>query len=862
MNLNGLTEEKAKELLAQNGKNELKEAKPKTYLQMFIAQLNEPMIYILLVAMAICLFVREVPDACVMGVVIVLNAVIGVIQEGKAQAALAALKQMSAPLALVRRDGEIKEIPAADLVVGDIVILEAGRQIPADLKLLETANLKIEESALTGESVPVDKDANAVVKSNAGIGDKKNMCFMSTSVTYGRGVGEVMATGMNTEIGKIATMLENTEEDSTPLQKRLADLGKLLGMVAIAVCVALFVVEVFFRGEHITEALIESIALAVAAVPEGLPAIVTIVLALGVRRLAQVSTIVRRLPSVETLGAVSVVCSDKTGTLTQNKMTVKKCYYNGKLFNVEELDMKKHSSLINGFVLCNDATLTTGDPTEIALVQMGEDIKASKEELEKANKRIDELAFDSDRKMMSTLHKTADGNVQYTKGAVDEMLRLTTHILDNDKVREITKKDIESIQKAIKEQSADALRVLGLAMRSGVDKAEEKKLVFVGLVGMIDPPRPEAKTAVETFKTAGVRTIMITGDHKDTAFAIAKELGIADKETQVMEGREIEEIGDNGLDEIIEDLRVFARVSPEHKVKIVQALKRKGHIVSMTGDGVNDAHSLKTADIGVAMGITGTDVAKGAADMVLTDDNFATIEKAIEEGRGIYENIKKSVIFLLSSNFGEIISMFFAILIGLPAPLTAIQILWINLITDSLPGLALGVDVNDSKDIMKRPPRKASESLFANGEFVRTLLYGVLIGGMTILAYLYVPAKAIGSWHFLDIKHALDNNPELLNTARTFAFTTLGVSQLFHAFGMRNVRITLFKHKWFDNGLMIVAFVFGLFLQLLVTEVPFFNDLFRTIKLTGIHWVKLLLWTMLPLLMHEIYLPFNKKLET
>ncbi|MEM1485799.1 cation-translocating P-type ATPase [Oscillospiraceae bacterium PP1C4] len=859
----GLSPEQAAERFARNGANELVEKKAKSKLSMFLAQLNDPMIYILFAAAALSSILGEYSDAVIILIVVMLNAVIGMTQEAKAEQALEALKKMSSPFALVRRGGKLIDVPARELVTGDVVILEAGRIIPADLRLTSSVNLKIEESALTGESVPVDKDCNFVANGDVGLGDRINMAFSSTSVTYGRGEGVVCATGMNTEIGKIAQMLSGQPQEITPLQKRLADLGKVLGIIAIVICAAMFGIAVIQKRD-IAEMFLTAISLAVAAVPEGLPAVVTIVLALGVQRMVKVNTIVRRLPSVETLGAVSVVCSDKTGTLTQNKMTVTKVYRDGKLDDVSALNYEADRMFIEGFVLCNDASTANdgriGDPTELALLDMGTPLNITREGLEESAPRINEQAFDSDRKMMTTVHKNAQGKVlSYTKGAMDILLSRCDNIVTNGVIRPITDGDKASIHEAALSMARLALRVLALAVREDNTQAEEQHLTFVGLVGMIDPPRPEAKDAVQMFKQAGIRTIMITGDHKDTAFAIATELGIADNNNQCITGSDLNELTQEQLNARVKDLRVFARVSPEHKVMIVKAFKSHGNIVSMTGDGVNDAPSLQAADIGVAMGITGTDVAKGAADMVLTDDNFATIEKAVEEGRGIYENIKKSVLFLLSSNFGEVISMFTSIAVGLAAPLQAIHILWVNLITDSLPALALGVDSKD-RDIMNDKPRDPGESLFAHGGLAMTLFYGFVIAGMTLGAFLYSPIQHLmasgAAVTFSGIK-AMLGDADVLMHAQTYAFVTLGTSQLFHAIGMRNVNKSIFRINHLENKMMIIAFWVGLALQIAVTEVPVLTRVFSTVALSLLEWVDLVLIAMIPLVFHEIFVFFK-----
>ena len=856
----GLTEEEAARRLDKYGPNTFQEKKPKTKVQMFIAQLRDPMIYILFAATGISLFLQEVADAFIILTIILLNATIGMVQEAKAEKSLEALKKLSSPTALVRREGKICDVEAAKLVPGDIAILEAGRIVPADLRLINSVNLKIEEAALTGESVPVQKDADFVADTEITLGDRLNMAYMSTSVAYGRGEGVVIGTGMNTEIGKIAKMISESVDEMTPLQKRLGDLGKLLGVLALGLCVALFVIALI-QQRDVMEMLLTAIALAVAAIPEGLPAVVTIVLALGVMRMVKVNTIVRRLPAVETLGSVSVVCSDKTGTLTQNKMTVTKVYVDEKLIDVQDLDRESNDIFIKGFILCTDAVADDerriGDPTELALLDMGINLGITKKSLEEASPRINEQPFDSGRKMMTTVHRDENGNViGYTKGAVDRLIMKCTHIMEGGQIREITEKDKQNIDDGTRQMATMALRVLALAVKMDDESATEENLIFVGMVGMIDPPRPEAFGAVEIFKDASITTIMITGDHKDTALAIAKELGIAEREDQCITGDELSRMSQEELNRAVSDLRVFARVSPENKVMIVNAFKANNHIVSMTGDGVNDAPSLKAADIGVAMGITGTDVAKGASDMVLTDDNFATIQKAVEEGRNIYNNIKKSVLFLLSSNLGEIITMFTAIVAGLAAPLKAIHILWVNLITDSLPALSLGVDEGDP-DIMKEKPRDPKESLFAHGGYAITIFFGSVIGITTLCAFLYSPVTfllAAGEpVTFGAIKALLFADEYIYSHAQTYAFTVLAISQLFNAMGMRNLNRSIFKYNHFSNRLMIVAFVVAFSLQIAVTEIPFLIEVFDTISLTLKEWLALAAISTTPLWCHELF---------
>lgn len=855
----GLSHEEAKKRLEKNGPNAFAEKKGKTKIQLFLSQLRDPMIYILMGAVVISSFLKEFSDAFIIVAVILLNAIIGMIQEEKAEKSLEALKKLSSPMALVRREGKPIEISAEQLVVGDVVLLEAGRVVPADLRLLNSVNLKIEESALTGESVPVEKDASFVAPGEIPLGDRINMAYLSTSVSYGRGEGVVVYTGMQTEIGKIAKMINESKDEMTPLQIRLADLGKLLGIIAVVLCLALFGVAVI-QGRNIAEMLLTAISLAVAAIPEGLPAVVTIVLALGVQRMVKVHTIVRKLPAVETLGSVSVVCSDKTGTLTQNKMTVTQAYMNQKMIPTAEIDYDKNSIFVDGFVLCTDASISQdvriGDPTELALLDMGMPLSITKESLEMGSPRVNEQPFDSDRKMMTTVHKDQDGSViAYTKGAMDRISKNCTHILIDGKTREITDGDVQAMNEAAKTMAGHALRILALAIKRDELSAQETDLTFVGLVGMIDPPRPEAKAAVEIFKQASVTTIMITGDHKDTAFAIAQELGIAERADKCIAGDELNELTQEQLNAAVLHLRVFARVSPENKVMIVNAFRSHGNIVSMTGDGVNDAPSLKAADIGVAMGITGTDVAKGAADMVLTDDNFATIEKAIHEGRNIYNNIKKSVLFLLSSNFGEIITMFTAIVAGFLSPLKAIHILWINLITDSLPGLALGVDSGD-EEVMKEAPRHPKESLFAHGGLALTIFYGAVIGCLTLSAFLFVPVELLmlqgQSVTYSAIKEMF-LDPFIYVECQTYAFTILGISQLFHAIGMRNVKKSIFKMNHLENKMMIMAFVIGFALQIAVTEIPFLTVVFGTVELSLREWCILAGLATVPLWFHELF---------
>lgn len=853
----GLSVMTADARLGQYGPNRLEEQKKKGVFTLFMEQLNDPLIYILMAAIAISLFLKEAGDAAIIAAVIILNSVVGVIQEDKARKAIEALQKLSSPKALVLREGKQYEIPSVQLVRGDIVFLEAGRQVPADLRILKAVNLKIEESALTGESVPVDKTDKELPAGGKSLGDLTNMAFMSTTVTYGRGEGIVTATGMDTEIGKIAGLIGSGGNEMTPLQRRLADLGRLLSILAVGVCVFLFLVAVLQKRD-VGDMLLTAISLAVAAVPEGLAAIVTIVLALSVSRMVKVGTIVRRLPSVETLGAVNTVCSDKTGTLTKNRMTVKECYVDGRMIKEEELDRENNSLLLEACALCNDASIKDsrlGDPTELALLDMAKVHGFEKERLMQKLPRIDERAFDSERKRMTTIHRKGAEKIAYTKGAADEMIDLCQSTWIHGREMAFSSKAKKEAREAVEQMADRALRVLAIAIKRKGDLTDEKNMVFVGLVGMIDPPREEARGAVCSFKGAHVDTVMITGDHVDTAFAIARDLGIAQKKGECMTGAEIDALSAGEFKDKVENIHVFARVSPEHKVRIVEALKSKGKVVAMTGDGVNDAPSLKAADVGIAMGKEGTDVARGAADLVLTDDNFATIEKAMKEGRGIYENIRKTILFLLSSNFGEIITMLAAVLAGFPTPLKASHILWINLITDSLPALALGMDKNDGDALMKEPPRKNSDSLFSHGGLACTLCYGVVIGSISLLAFLAVPYQELVKENLPatieNLEKILRLTP-ILNKAQTHAFTVLGMSQLIHAVGMRDVNKSVFRMKHLENIYMLGAFVTGIALQMLVTEIPYFVALFGTSRLSLSEWGTLGLLSCMPVLVHEL----------
>lgn len=830
---NGLTMKEAEKRVLEQGENVLKKGKEQTVWDMIQEQLNDPMIFILFLAAAISLLLREFSDMAIILAVITLNAAVGVIQEGRAKKAMDALKKMTAPEAVVKRDGVYRKIPASQLVKGDVVRLKAGNQVPADIRFTQVQGLSVNESALTGESLPVAKTARSLEK-GLPMAEKKNMAYMSTDVMKGSAEGIVTATGMDTELGKIADMINETSKELTPLQKRLGDLGKILSIVAVALCAGLFILGIV-QQRNLLQMLLVAISLAVAAIPEGLPAIVTIVLALGVARMVKVNTIIRKLPAVETLGSVGVICSDKTGTLTENKMKVTEIYANDTILPVSKVRKREFPKLVEGFLLCNNSMLGAqeiGDATELALLHMGEDMGYDKNRLIQQYPRVFEIPFDSEKKYMASVHKDSGHETVYVKGACDYILERCGFVQLKGGIEPMTQARKMKIRLAMEAMAREGLRVLALAYRERItDRTETaltRNLIFAGMAGMIDPPRKEAADSVRTLKRAGVQVIMITGDYRDTAFAIARKIGIADSMDQCVTGQELDEMSDEVFARKMKNIRVFARVTPAHKVKIVQRFRDNGKIVAMTGDGVNDAPSLQAADIGIAMGQNGTDVAKNAADMILTDDNFSTIERAMEEGRSIYVNIKKSILFLLSSNFGEILTMFAAVMLKLPTPLKASHILWVNLITDSLPALALGVDKNDAKSLMRKQPRNPKEGLFAHGGWIFTVFYGLLIGCITLYAF------HLGG--------------------QTYAFTVLGVSQLFHAIGMKDRDKSVLRMNHLENPFMIGAFFLGLFLQVMVTEIPYFVQAFGTKKLSFMEWQLLLGISAVPLLMHELLL--------
>ena len=846
----GLSTIEVNERLQKYGENKLDEVKKKTLLQRFISQLKDVMIYVLLIASVINIVAHGfdgLTEAVIILMVVLINAVVGVVQESRAEKTLEALKELSTPRAIVRRNGEVVEIDSKELVPGDIVIIDAGRYIPADLRLIETQNLQVEESAFTGESHAVNKDANFIAQDhNIPMGDKINLAYSSTLATYGRGEGVVIGTGMNTEIGKIAKALTSEDDNETPLQRKLDALGKSLGYIAMFVCLVIFILGVL-QGRSALDMLITAVSLAVAAIPEGLVAIVAIVLSTGVTRMSKNNAIVKRLPAVETLGSVNVICSDKTGTLTQNKMTV-----------VEEYSLANSNEVLRkGLMLASDATEIIGDPTEIALVVNAIKHGFNQIELNNKYKRVNEFAFDSDRKLMSTLHVNGDKYISYTKGAIEDIINISKYVLVGDEILELTQEYKENILNKSIDMSNKALRVLGLGYKLSdrfLDANElENNLILVGIVGMIDPPREEVKDSILKAQKAGIKVVMITGDHKNTAVAIAKELNIAKSIEESITGPEIDKLDEKEFFDNIEKYSVFARVSPEHKVNIVSALKAKGNIVSMTGDGVNDAPSLKRADIGVAMGITGTDVSKGAADMILLDDNFTTIVEAVKEGRNIYNNIKKTIMFLLSCNLGEVISIFVATLFAFPTPLVATQLLWINLVTDTLPAISLGLDPGND-DVMNENPRPVSESFFAKGAGLRAIIGGTLIGVFTLLAFII----GLIEKDITTISAMRMASDEALTHARTMSFIVLTVSQLFYAYTMRVDNVSTFKIGIFKNKYLNISVIIGLVLQILLINTTGVAKIFNVQSLNISDWDIVIIFALIPFVINELIKTFVK----
>jgi HAD ATPase, P-type, family IC len=832
----GLSSQEVASRLEKYGANTLQEGKKKSLLEKFVDQFKDFMILVLLVAAVVSMFAHsgepDPTDAIIILAVVLLNAILGVFQESKAEEAIEALKKMASPVASVLRDGHVEHVKGEDIVVGDVVILEAGDVVPADMRLFEVNTVKIEESALTGESVPVDKDLVIPTGDEVGIGDRTNMAFSSTNVTYGRAVGVVTSTGMNTEVGKIANMLANTEEGKTPLQENQDALGKWLTIMILVIAVIIFVVGML-RGNEWTHMLLTAIAIAVAAIPEGLPAISTIILALGTQKMAQRNALVRKLPAVETLGGVEIICSDKTGTLTLNQMTVEKMVYDNEIHDASE-EISKDNMALRVMNLANDTKISQdnsllGDPTETAMVQYGLDKKYDVREEFVNIPRVAEVPFDSTRKLMTTIHQLEDGKyLVATKGAPDMLLDRVTKIEKHGEVSAFTEDDRTTLMKLNKEMATQALRVLAMAYKvidtlpETIDTDSiEHDLIFAGLVGMIDPERKEAAAAIKVAQSAGIRTIMITGDHRDTAQAIAKRLGILrpDQEDGVLTGGELNDISDEELERTVETYSVYARVSPEHKVRIVKAWQKNGKVVSMTGDGVNDAPSLKQADIGVGMGITGTEVSKGASDMVLADDNFETIVVAVEEGRKVFSNIQKAVQYLLSANFGEVMTMFVATMAGWSI-LEPIHILWINLVTDVFPAIALGLEEAEA-DIMNHPPRGKSSNFLSNGVLPSIFYQGFFEGAITLFVFWY--ATEVAKW----------GNP----VGETMAFATLGLIQLFHAFNVKSVykslgQVGAFKNKMFNYAILVSAVML-----LSVMVIPGLTNVFDVATLTAGQWL-------------------------
>lgn len=818
-----LTSEQARANQEKYGFNELMEGKKKSIPQIFLEQFKDFLVIILILAAIISGFLGDAESAIVIFVVITINAILGTVQTVKAEQSLNSLKQLSAPEAKVIRDGIIVQIPSREVTIADEVVVEAGDCIPADGKLLTVASLKVDESALTGESVSVEKSLDEVPQ-GAALGDQTNRVFSGSFATYGRATFEVTDIGMNTEVGKIANLLKTTSEKRTPLQVNLDDFGRKLSIIILVFCGILFGINVF-RGGSVVDAFLFAVALAVAAIPEALSSIVTIVLSFGTQKMAKEHAIIRKLQAVEGLGSVSVICSDKTGTLTQNKMTVEDYYVDGEVIPVEKIVISNEESpvkqLLLGSILCNDSTNTDGqeigDPTETALINLGSRLGIDAAEIRKSYPRLSEIPFDSDRKLMSTLHKIGGQYTMIVKGAVDVLLNRVDRIKENGNVRSITKEDKSIIEAQNLEFSKDGLRVLAFAYKElsqekGLLPEDENQLTFLGLIAMMDPPREESKAAVADCIRAGIKPIMITGDHKVTAAAIAKRIGILKDESEACEGAVIENMSNEELQDFVEGISVYARVSPEHKIRIVRAWQDKGNIVSMTGDGVNDAPALKQADIGVAMGITGSEVSKDAAAMVLTDDNFATIIKAVENGRNIYQNIKNSIQFLLSGNFGAILAVLYASIAGLPVPFAPVHLLFINLLTDSLPAIALGLEPH-SKDVMKEKPRSMNESILTKSFLASIGTEGFVIGVMTMIAFL------------------IGYHQEGRLLASTMAFGTLCMGRLVHGFNCKAARPVLFTKRFFNNMYLIGAFLIGLVLITGVMTVPALRGIFQVVSL-------------------------------
>lgn len=862
----GLSKEEVESRRNKHGPNKLDEQKKENVIIRFLNEFKDFMIIILIIAAIISAIVsfmqgeNDYIDSIIILAIVVLNAIMGLVQEAKAEKSLEALKDMSAPVAKVRRDGKMSTVKGTEVVPGDIVFLEAGNFVPADCRLINSSNLKIEESSLTGETVPVVKDANVLLDEKTPIGDTLNMAFANTIVVNGHAEAIVTDIGMNTKVGQIAKMIITNESPETPIQKKLGEVGKTLGMGCLIICAVIFVIGLLKKIEPI-EMFMTSVGLAVAAIPEGLPAIVTIMLSIGVTRMARKNSIVRKLPAVETLGSSSVICSDKTGTLTQNKMQVTK------LMDIkgESLNLQKNIILELG-TMCTDVEENVGEPTELAIVNAAKQQGKYKERLYQKYARINDIPFDSDRKMMSTIHKihtnevdskgeycidqailnnASNGFLVITKGAPDVLLKNCSKYELNGKVMPLTSEDIQKVEKLNSKMAEEALRVIAVAysamprLPTNIDsRSLEKDLTFVGLIGMIDPPREGVKEAVYTCRKAGIKTVMITGDHILTAKAIAKELGILKNNDMALTGKELDQMSQSELERNISKYSVFARVSPEHKVRIVEAFQKTGAVVAMTGDGVNDAPALKKADIGIAMGKNGTDVAKNASDMILADDNFVTIVEAVKEGRNIFDNIKKAVHFLIATNIGEIVTIFMGLVLGLKAPLLAIQLLWINLVTDSLPAIAIGLETPD-KDIMNKKPRDSRKSLFADGLWGKIIVEGIMLGMLTLVAF------------------SIGNNLYGIEVGRTMAFVAMAMLELVHSFNVKSEE-SIFKVGITENKYLVGAFILGTLLQIVVVMIPVFADIFKLVPLNLTQWLYTLGISILPLIIIEAQKKLNE----
>ena len=839
----GLAKQEVENRQKEYGKNKLKEKPKETILVRFIKQFNDFMIIILIIASIISAGVsymqgeNDYIDSIIIIAIVVLNAIMGVIQETKAEKSIEALQKMTPRKSKVIREGKTEEINAEDLVPGDIVILEAGNYVPADSRIIEAHNLKIEESSLTGETEAVTKDAEMICKKDVPLGDRLNMAYMSTIIVNGHGMAIVTDIGMNTKVGQIANMIIENEAPETPIQKKLGQVGKTLGIVCLAICFVIFLIGIIKNIEPM-EMFMTAVGLAVAAIPEGLPAIVTIVLSIGVTKMAKKNSIIRKLPAVETLGSSNVICSDKTGTLTQNKM------------KVVEINSKNQEFAVELSCMCTDCdvniedgkTTVQGEPTEAALVNYALETGKNKNILYQEMPRINEIPFDSNRKMMTTIHKLGNKYRIITKGAPDVLLERCSKEIENNMFSKIR------IQNQNLEMAKKALRVIAIAYKdvdvlpNRIDTSTiENDLTFVGLLGMIDPPREGVKEAVKTCKKAGIKTVMITGDHIATATAIARELNILGKDDKAMTGQELEKMSQKQLEEKIKDYSVFARVTPEHKVRIVKAWQKRGAVVAMTGDGVNDSPALKNADIGIAMGKSGTDVAKNAADMILADDNFVTIVEAVKQGRNIYANIKKAIHFLIATNIGEIVTIFVGLLLGLKSPLLAIQLLWVNLVTDSLPAIALGLEPAE-KDIMNKQPVNSRKSIFADGLWNKIIVEGIMIGMLTLLAF------SIGNKYFG------------LEVGRTMAFISIGILELVHSFNVKSEK-SIFKTGLFENKFLVGSFILGIFVQVIVVLIPQLAEIFKLVPLTGLQWSITLVISILPVPIMEIQKFFDRRVK-